>query len=144
MDEQGVKLHERCVKLMEINYTPETRMQGTFPHIRKCGAVSPCGESSPFVWRDPQNHGKETLMRLELLDPTRGTDPSQPPLPSSATVKPERCSPVLEAAAIITPCIRRATPFMCSERCQCPGGCAGKKSTFSQAATSGTGRYARC
>ena len=78
MDEQGMKLHERCVKFMEINYTPETHMQGAFPHIRKCGAVSPCGESSPFVWRDPQNHGKETLMRLELLDPTRGTDPSHP------------------------------------------------------------------
>ena len=78
MGKHDVKLHEGCVKFMEINYTPETRMQGAFPHIRKCGAVSPCGESSPFVWRDPQNHGKETLMRLELLDPTRGTDPSHP------------------------------------------------------------------
>lgn len=63
---------------MEINYTPETRMNGGFPHIRKCGAISPCGETSPFVWRDPQNGGKETLMRLELMDPTYGTDPAKP------------------------------------------------------------------
>lgn len=63
---------------MEINYTSKTRMKGGFPNIRKCGAVSPCGETSPFVWRDPENNQKETLMRLELLDPSRGTDPTQP------------------------------------------------------------------
>lgn len=62
---------------MEINYTSETLMRGGFPQIRKCGAISPCGESSPFVWRDPQDYGKETLMRLELLDPAHGTDTTQ-------------------------------------------------------------------
>ncbi|MDD6800134.1 MAG: hypothetical protein PUE85_06940 [Firmicutes bacterium] len=62
---------------MEINYTSATRMMGGFPKIRKCGAISPCGENSPFVWKDSQNNGKETLMRLELSDPSHGTDPNQ-------------------------------------------------------------------
>ncbi len=56
---------------MEFNYNIDTRMYGGFSKIRKCGAFSPFGESTPFV-RDG------TLMRLELIDPTRGTDPTKP------------------------------------------------------------------
>ena len=52
---------------MEINYNQETKMLRGFPKFEKLGIVSPNGESSPFVW-----NGK--LMRLELSDPSRGTD----------------------------------------------------------------------
>jgi hypothetical protein len=38
-----------------------------FPKIKKLGAVSPNGESTPFVFR-----GRS--YRLELSDPTRGLD----------------------------------------------------------------------
>lgn len=58
---------------MEHNYNAASRMYGGFPKIHKCGAVSPCGESSPFTWI---RGGKETLMRLELCDSSHGTDPS--------------------------------------------------------------------
>ena len=50
----------------EINYSMSTTMTGA-PKIRKIGAVSPYGEMSPFVW-------KGRLMRLELVDNSRGTD----------------------------------------------------------------------
>ena len=42
-------------------------MRGEYPKIRKLGAVSPRGEVSPFVF-------KGRLMRLELLDPSRGLE----------------------------------------------------------------------
>ena len=60
---------------MEHNYNAASRMYGGFPKIRKCGAISPYGESSPFTWI---RGGKESLMRLELCDPARGTDSSNP------------------------------------------------------------------
>ena len=53
------------------SYDKETRMRAGFPRITKLGAVSPCGESSPFVFRD-------RLYRLELWDETRGVDPTAP------------------------------------------------------------------
>ena len=53
------------------NYDNTTRMRGGFPRITKLGAVSPCGESTPFVFRD-------RLYRLELCDATRGVDPAAP------------------------------------------------------------------
>ncbi|MBR6771993.1 MAG: hypothetical protein IKM29_01240 [Clostridia bacterium] len=52
---------------MEINYNGATKMLRGFPKFEKLGIVSPNGESSPFVW-----NGK--LMRLELSDPSRGTN----------------------------------------------------------------------
>lgn len=52
---------------MEINYNSTTKMVSGFPSIRHLGAVSPSGESSPFLW-----HGK--MMRLELSDISRGTN----------------------------------------------------------------------
>lgn len=60
---------------MELNYTAQTRMNGRFPELHKCGIISPCGESTPFVWI---LDGKETLMREELYDPSHGTDPNYP------------------------------------------------------------------
>ena len=60
---------------MEINYNEVSLMYCGFPKIRKCGAVSPCGECSPFTWI---RGGKESLMCLELCDPSRVTDPSHP------------------------------------------------------------------
>lgn len=60
---------------MEKNYETNTKMMKGFPQIRKLGAVSICGESSPFTLiRD----GEEHLMRLELYDESHGTDPSFP------------------------------------------------------------------
>ena len=52
-----------------INYDNKTKMLNDFPAIRKLGAISPYGESSPFFFK-----GK--MMRLELKDPTRGIDSS--------------------------------------------------------------------
>ena len=46
-------------------------MASSFPRFERMGAVTPNGESSPFVFR-----GK--LYRMELADPTRGTDFSDP------------------------------------------------------------------
>ena len=58
---------------MEINYNQSSVMRGSFPEIRKLGAVSPNGESTPFVFHN-------RLYRLELCDPTHGTDSSVPTL----------------------------------------------------------------
>ena len=58
---------------MEINYNQSSVMRGSFPGIRKLGAVSPNGESTPFVFHN-------RLYRLELCDPTHGTDSSVPTL----------------------------------------------------------------
>ncbi len=52
----------------ETNYDASSRMTKGFPKIRKLGAVSPNGESTPFVFR-----GRS--YRLELSDPSRGLDP---------------------------------------------------------------------
>ncbi|MBQ6022265.1 MAG: hypothetical protein IJL25_04995 [Clostridia bacterium] len=51
----------------ETNYNSSSRMTKGFPKIKKLGAVSPNGESTPFVFR-----GRS--YRLELSDPTRGLD----------------------------------------------------------------------
>ena len=56
---------------MEINYNAQSRMTKGFPKIKKLGAVSPYGESSPFVF-----NGR--VYRLELCDPSHGTDMSVP------------------------------------------------------------------
>ena len=48
------------------NYDASSVMRRGFPKITKLGAVSPCGESSPFVF-----NGR--VYRLELCDPSRGT-----------------------------------------------------------------------
>ena len=60
---------------MERDYDAKTRMKGGFPQLHKRGIISPCGETTPFVWTFD---GRETLMREELYDPTRGTDPAVP------------------------------------------------------------------
>ncbi|MBQ8898964.1 MAG: hypothetical protein IJY86_10940 [Clostridia bacterium] len=52
---------------VEINYSSGTKMLRGFPEFHRLGIVSPNGESSPFLW-------KGRLMRLELSDPSRGTD----------------------------------------------------------------------
>lgn len=54
----------------EIDFNFQSKMTKGYPKIRKNGAISPAGESSPFVW-----HGE--LYRLELIDASRGTDPSE-------------------------------------------------------------------
>lgn len=56
---------------MEINYDNKSRMMKGFPLIKKLGAVSPNGESTPFEF-----NGR--LYRLELSDPSRGTDMNVP------------------------------------------------------------------
>ena len=53
--------------MTEFDYDPSTRMLCGFPPIRKLGAVSGSGESSPFF-----RGGR--AYRLELCDPSRGTD----------------------------------------------------------------------
>ncbi len=53
--------------MSEIHYDSSTKMLGGFPKIKKLGAVSPNGESTPFVWHN-------RLMRLELDDATNGVD----------------------------------------------------------------------
>jgi len=55
----------------EFYYNPNTKMINGFPKIKKLGAVSPYGESTPFVF-----NGK--LLRLELRDDSRGTNTSYP------------------------------------------------------------------
>ena len=55
----------------EINYDAASVMKKGYPEIRKLGAVSPNGESSPFVF------GGEAY-RLELEDRSHGTDSSAP------------------------------------------------------------------
>lgn len=54
----------------EINYNAQTTRSNRYPKITKLGACSPNGEVTPFVW-----NGK--LMRLELDDPSKGTDKSK-------------------------------------------------------------------
>lgn len=49
--------------MQELSYNAESKMLRGFPQIKKLGALSPNGESSPFVW-----NGK--LMRLENEDPS--------------------------------------------------------------------------
>lgn len=53
--------------MSEFNYNENTIMKKGYPQIKKLGAVSPYGEMTPFVWK-----GK--LMRLELVDQSKGTD----------------------------------------------------------------------
>lgn len=53
-----------------ISYDKTTLMHRGYPEIKKLGVVSPYGEMSPFVW-------KGRLMRLELVDPSYGTDKVQ-------------------------------------------------------------------
>lgn len=53
--------------MREIDYNADSVMESRFPEIKKLGAVSPNGESSPFVW-----NGR--LMRLELCDNSHGND----------------------------------------------------------------------
>ncbi len=55
----------------EINYDAAATMKNGFPRVRKLGAVSPMGESTPFVFEGE-------LFRLELFDPSHGTDPNVP------------------------------------------------------------------
>ncbi len=57
--------------MIESAYDKDTKMLLGYPKIRKLGAVSPNGESSPFVW-----NGK--LMRLELEDAFNATNPDEP------------------------------------------------------------------
>ena len=53
--------------MAEINYDSQTKMLCGFPQIKKLGAISPNGESTPFVWNN-------RLCRLELDDATNGVD----------------------------------------------------------------------
>ena len=53
--------------MAEIIYNADTIMKNGYPKIQKLGACSPNGEMTPFVW-----NGR--LMRVELADPSRGTD----------------------------------------------------------------------
>ena len=53
--------------MSETYYDSKTKMLGGFPKIKKLGAVSPNGESTPFVWTN-------RLMRLELVDATHDVD----------------------------------------------------------------------
>ncbi len=55
----------------EINYDEKSIMKKGFPAVKKLGAVSPMGESTPFVFGG-------LLYRLELDDPSHGTDPGVP------------------------------------------------------------------
>jgi alpha-L-fucosidase len=55
----------------EINFTPATKMKKGYPKITKLGAVSPYGESTPFVFNN-------RVYRLELKDPTKGLDVNAP------------------------------------------------------------------
>lgn len=51
--------------MKEINYDKTTKMKRGFPKIKKKGAINRSGEMTPFVH-------KGRLMRMELIDPTRG------------------------------------------------------------------------
>ena len=57
--------------LKEINYNAQSKMSGGFPAVKKTGAVGPHAEAEPFVFHN-------RLYRLELSDPTHGTDSSIP------------------------------------------------------------------
>ena len=69
----------------EINYDQSSRMTKGFPKIRKTGAVSPMGESTPFVFRG-------RAYRLELDDPFRGTNPE---VPASALIRDRETGEIL-------------------------------------------------
>lgn len=56
--------------MSEINYDSKSKMLNGFPKIIKKGIVSHNGEMTPFVF-----NGR--LMRLELVDKTKGTDASR-------------------------------------------------------------------
>lgn len=58
-------------QVTEFSYNAETKMVRGFPKFKRNGAVSPNGEMTPFVH-------KGRLMRMELNDPTGGTDFSHP------------------------------------------------------------------
>ena len=73
----------------EINYTKDSVMKKGFPRIRKLGAVSPNGESSPFVF-----NGR--AYRLELEDPSHGTDSS---IPACALIRDRETGDVLSRFA---------------------------------------------
>ena len=68
-----------AAEVTEVSLARE--MRGEYPKIRKLGAVSPRGEVSPFVF-------KGRLMRLELLDPSRGLEATNAAI----------CACVIEAA----------------------------------------------
>ncbi len=53
--------------MSEILYNKDTLMENDYPKIKKLGACSPNGEMTPFMW-------KGRLMRLELVDESKGTD----------------------------------------------------------------------
>lgn len=55
--------------MSEILYDKDTLMTKGYPKIKKLGACSPNGEMTPFMW-------KGRLMRMELVDPGKGTDSS--------------------------------------------------------------------
>lgn len=62
-------MFSKGVKYMkEIDYGVNSKMLSEFPVIKKLGAVSPYGEMTPFVFNS-------RLMRLELVDDTRGLNP---------------------------------------------------------------------
>lgn len=50
-----------------INYDAKTKMAGNYPVFHKLGAINRSGEMTPFVW-------KGRLMRMELFDPSMGTN----------------------------------------------------------------------
>ncbi len=54
--------------MKELNFDLKSRMLKGYPKFTKKGAVSPYGEMTPFVF-----NGR--LMRMELIDKTRGIDP---------------------------------------------------------------------
>ncbi len=55
----------------EILYDEKTLMYGKYPEIKKLGVCSTNGEMTPFVW-------KGRLMRMELVDPSFGTNAGIP------------------------------------------------------------------
>ncbi len=55
--------------MKEILYDEKTKMINGYPEIKKLGICSPYGEMTPFVWEDH-------LYRVELVDPSFGTDSS--------------------------------------------------------------------
>ncbi len=56
---------------VERNYGAASKMPRPFPQVKKLGVVSPNGEATPFVFNGQ-------LYRLELEDPSGGTDPNIP------------------------------------------------------------------
>ncbi|MGI6172276.1 MAG: hypothetical protein ACOYI8_00040 [Christensenellales bacterium] len=73
----------------EIDYTASSVMKNGFPRITKLGAVSPYGESAPFVFEGQ-------LYRLELVDESRGTDATKP---AHAIIRNRETGEILSAFA---------------------------------------------